>query len=51
MKKNMIKGSIAVLGLTAVLTTGGLIAYFTDTDAQTNTFTVGKIEVDLTEPE
>ncbi len=27
MKKNMIKGSIAVLGLTAVLTTGGLIAY------------------------
>lgn len=51
MKKNMIKGSIAVLGLTAILTTGGLMAYFTDTDTQTNKFTVGKVEVDLHEPE
>ena len=51
MKKNMIKGSIVGFGLAAILTTGGLMAYFTDSDTQTNTFTVGKVTVDLQEPE
>lgn len=51
MKKRIIKGTIAALGITAILTTGGLLAYFTDTDDQTNKFVVGKITVDLHEPE
>lgn len=51
MKKKMLKGTIAGLGLAAILTTGGLLAYFTDTDSQTNKFVVGKITVDLHEPE
>lgn len=51
MKKKMVKGTIVGLGIAAILTTGGLLAYFTDTDDQTNKFTVGKITVDLHEPE
>lgn len=51
MKKNVIKGSIAIAGVAAILTVGGVMAYFTDTDAQVNKFTVGKIDVELNEPE
>ena len=35
----------------AALTTGGLAAYFTDGDTATNTFTVGKVSIDLQEPD
>ena len=37
---------VAVLALTAI---GGTLAYFTDTDAQTNTFTAGKVGIKLDE--
>lgn len=42
----------ALLGsmLALTLTTGGVLAYLTDTDSETNTFTVGQVEIDLTEP-
>ena len=38
---------VVVLAVTAV--TGATLAYFTDTDAKTNVFTVGNIEIDLEE--
>ena len=38
---------VVVLAITAV--TGATLAYFTDTDAQTNTITMGDVEVDLWE--
>lgn len=34
-----------------VLAMGGISAYFTSTDSATNTFTVGSVVIDLTEPE
>lgn len=37
---------VAVLALTAI---GGSLAYFTDTDNATNTFTSGKVDIDLEE--
>jgi len=40
---------VVVLAVTAV--TGVTLAYFTDDDAATNTFTVGNVSIDLTEPE
>lgn len=39
---------VVVLALTAVI--GTTLAYFTDTDDATNTFTVGNVSIDLTEP-
>lgn len=39
---------VVVLAITAV--TGATLAYFTDTDADTNVFTVGNVDIDLTEP-
>lgn len=49
MKKNKLiaLGAAAVLSATAVV--GGTLAYFTDKDAETNTFTVGNVKIDLTE--
>lgn len=40
---------VVVLAATAVI--GGTLAYFTDTDAETNTFTVGNVAIDLIEQE
>ena len=40
---------IAALSIGAVLATGGISAYFTDADTVTNTFTVGKVSIDLQE--
>ncbi len=47
------KWKICVLaGLLAALTTIGWVsAYFTDTDTSVTTFTIGKVEIDLQEPE
>lgn len=42
---------LASLALVGVLAVGGISAYFTDTDSATNTFTVGKIDIQLDEPE
>lgn len=36
--------------LIAVVSAGSIMAYFTDADTQTNSFTVGKISLDLQEP-
>lgn len=46
---NMKKGAVAV-ALVASLGLAGLSAYFTDTDSKTNTFTVGSVKQELTEP-
>lgn len=34
----------------AVMLVGGTMAYFTDAEAKTNTFTLGKVDIKLTEP-
>lgn len=48
MKKKIIALSlVAVMALVAI--TGATLAYFTDTDVQTNTFTVGNVAIDLWE--
>ncbi len=46
MKKIISLVLVLVLALTAV---GGTLAYFTDTDKETNTFTTGKVDIDLEE--
>ena len=51
MNKRKILLLAAVLAMVAVLGIGGTLAYFTDTDDATNTFTVGNVKIDLTEPE
>lgn len=43
-------GTTAACVLVGALGVGGTIAYMTDNESTTNTFTVGKINVDLTEP-
>lgn len=49
MKKKIISLCLVVaLGATAVI--GGTLAYFTDDATKTNTFTVGNVEIELTEP-
>jgi len=48
MKKK--KTFIAAIVLLLVFVVGGAIAYFTDTDSQTNTFTIGNVDIDLKEP-
>ena len=48
MKKILALCLIVVLAVTAV--TGATLAYFTDTDNAANTFTVGNVKIDLTEP-
>ena len=48
-KKTILVAAIAVM-LVAALVVGGTLAYFTDkTEAKQNTFTVGKVKIDLTE--
>lgn len=51
----MTKKKILVLALTiamvAILAVGGSLAYLTDTDAKTNTFTVGNVNIELIEQE
>lgn len=48
---NKTKLSIIALTLVACLMVAGISAYFTDADTTTNTFTVGKISLDLQEPD
>ena len=50
MRKKLVALSMAVLML-AVAVIGGTLAYFTDTtDAKVNTFEVGNVDINLTEP-
>lgn len=46
-KKILALSMVACLAVTAVV--GGTLAYFIDTDAKTNTFTVGNVSIDLQE--
>ena len=46
MKKKLLAIGLAVAVL-AVTIVGMSIAYFTDTDEETNTFTVGNVSIDL----
>lgn len=48
-KKIMTLSLVVALAATAVI--GGTLAYFTDTEEETNTFTVGNVDIILTEPE
>ena len=48
MKKKILSLCV-VLALAATAIIGGTLAYFSDTDAQKNTFTTGNIEIDLWE--
>ena len=49
MKKKLVTGALlAAFGAVAV--TGGTLAYFTDKDQEINTFTVGNVDIELTEP-
>ena len=50
MKKRNIKAIALTLALISTVSIGGIMAYFTDADTATNTFTVGKISLDLQEP-
>lgn len=47
-KKILALSMVACLAATALV--GGTLAYFTDTKEATNTFTVGNVEIELTEP-
>ena len=48
--KKKITAIALVVCLVAVAIVGGSLAYFTDTDTKTNTFTVGNVDITLTEP-
>ncbi|MBE6111934.1 MAG: hypothetical protein E7195_02785 [Peptococcaceae bacterium] len=49
MKKKLVTGALlAAFG--AVALTGGTLAYFTDTVKKENVFTVGNVDIELTEP-
>ncbi|MBR5560619.1 MAG: SipW-dependent-type signal peptide-containing protein [Clostridia bacterium] len=49
MNKRKILSLALGLCMVAILAVGGTLAYFTDTDTQTNTFTAGKVGINLDE--
>lgn len=49
-KKMNLKAAVLAFAMIAVMMIGGISAYFTDGDTTTNTFTVGKVSLDLQEP-
>ena len=49
MKKKLTAVAL-VVSMLAIMLVGASLAYFTDTDDATNTFTVGNVSIDLTEP-
>lgn len=51
MKNKRVKIMLCTAALAAIISTGGIAAYFTDGDEAVNTFTVGRISLDLQEPE
>lgn len=48
--KRKLMTSALIIAMLAVLVAGASLAYFTDTDSATNTFTVGGVDITLTEP-
>ena len=51
MNKRKIVLLASALCMVAILAVGGTLAYFTDTDSETNTFTAGGVKIDLIEQE
>ncbi len=49
LNKKSIALSLATLGVLGVLSAGSFMAYLTDTDTKTNTFTIGKVDIALSE--
>lgn len=49
MNKRKIVLLASALCMVAILAIGGTLAYFTDTDEETNTFTIGNVKIDLKE--
>lgn len=49
MKKRNLLTLVLALALVAALAVGGTLAYFTDNDTQTNTFTMGNVNINLEE--
>lgn len=49
MSKRKILALALTLSMVAILAIGGSLAYFTDTDSKTNTFTTGKVDITLKE--
>ena len=47
--KKKITTVVLLLAFLAIAVTGGTLAYFTDTDSATHTYTAGNVEIDLTE--
>ena len=50
MKKKILAVALCI-ALVTILVVGGTLAYYTDTAAQTNTFTTGKVDIKLDETE
>lgn len=50
MKKKQLATSVVACALVGAMAVGGTVAYLTDGETTTNTFTVGKVQVDLEEP-
>ena len=48
--KKRMRTMLAATAMIGVMAIGGISAYFTDADTATNTFTVGKVSIDLQEP-
>ena len=49
-KKTKKRNLVLVAALCLCLVVGGVMALFTDTDTATNTFTIGDVDINLTEP-
>ena len=49
MSKRKILALALTLSMVAILAIGGTLAYFTDTDSETNVFTLGNVKIDLKE--
>jgi len=50
MRNRKVKALVVAAALAVCLLIGGISAYFTDADTATNTFTIGKVSIDLKEP-
>ena len=50
MKNNKLKSAVIIGAMAVLAVSGGILAYFTDTEEKVNNFTVGSIEIELQEP-
>lgn len=50
MKNNRWKSAVIIGTMAVLAVSGGILAYFTDTEEKVNNFTVGSIEIELQEP-